>query len=152
MPGTWKPSTNELTGGRRLVVFADPNDENSNIFLLYTPLAADYTSLGSFGNIDYVANTVLPTCGGDRSSCSLAVDGIEGKLIEQKTVRGSYIYDYTIRQTGQPTRHLLSLFTVKLEAGRGKELVTLTAQCEEGRHKDLAATFDQVITSWKAAA
>ena len=130
-------------------MFTSPEDSNSNVFLLYTPLAPDYTSLGSFGNIDYVATTVLPTCGGDRNSCSLAVDGIEGTMLSSKTVKGSYVYDYIIRQSGQPSRHLLTLFTIKLEAGRGKQLVTLTAQCTEDRHQDLASTFESIIASWK---
>jgi hypothetical protein len=72
-------------------------------------LAADYTSLGSFGNLDYVATTVLPTCGADRHFCSLANEGIQGELLESASVRGCYVYDYRIEQDRQPTRHLRTL-------------------------------------------
>ena len=93
VPSGWAASENELSGGRKLVAFADPGDSDSNIFILWTPLAADYTSLGSFGNINYVSSTFLPTCGSDRSACTLAADGIEGRLLESVAVRGSYVYD-----------------------------------------------------------
>lgn len=151
MPPAWKPSVNEMSNGRRLVVFADAADANSNVFLLYTPLQADYTSLGSFGNIDSVATTVLPSCGGAQGSCSIEKDGIESKLVSSKTVKGCYVYDYTVKQSGQPTRHLLSLLAIKLEEGRGKSLVTLTAQCVESQHAALSKQFSAIVESWKPA-
>lgn len=39
---------------RQLVAAVDPTDSNLNAFIVFTPIAADYTSLGSFGTIDYV--------------------------------------------------------------------------------------------------
>lgn len=108
----------------------------------------------SFGNIDYVANTVLPACGSDRSSCKLEKDGIEGKLLEQASVRGTYVYDYLIEQTlpsQQPTRHLRTLFTIGLEEGRGKRLVSLTAQCTESKYPELSGIFKQIIDSYKSS-
>jgi len=149
VPSGWAASENELSGGRKLVAFADPGDSDSNIFILWTPLAADYTSLGSFGNINYVSSTFLPTCGSDRSACTLAADGIEGRLLESVAVRGSYVYDYVIEQAAQPTRHLRTLVTVALEEGRGKQLVTLTAQCRESKHAELSQMLAKVIDSYK---
>jgi hypothetical protein len=142
IPSGWELSENELSGGRKLVAAADPQDPNSNVFILYTPLAPDYTSLGSFGNIDYVANTFLPP----KES-----DGISGRMIEQVAARGSYIYDYVIEQRGNPTRHLRTAVTVALEEGRGKRLVTLTAQCDEARHAQLAPMLKGIIESFKPA-
>ena len=46
VPQAWSKTEQDLPGGRRLVAMADPQDSNSNVFLLYTPIAADYTSLG----------------------------------------------------------------------------------------------------------
>ena len=39
VPSGWAASENELSGGRKLVAFADPGDSDSNIFILWTPLA-----------------------------------------------------------------------------------------------------------------
>ena len=142
LPSGWELSENELSGGRKLVAAADPQDTNSNVFILYTPLAPDYTSLGSFGNIDYVASTFLPPAGSE---------GISGRMIEQTALRGAYVYDYVIEQRGNPTRHLRTLVTVALEVGRGKRLVTLTAQCDEAKHQQLAPVLNKVIDSFKGA-
>lgn len=44
-----------------------------------------------------------------------------------------------------------SQFTIQLEEGRGKRLVTLTSQCLESRHAELAPTLKQIIDSYKSA-
>lgn len=60
LPEGWAPSTSFINGGQKLVAASDPADTDTNVFAAFTPLRGDYTSLGSFGNIDYVANTILP--------------------------------------------------------------------------------------------
>ena len=83
--------------------------------------------------------------------CTLASDGIEGKMLGTDVVKGSYAYDYTIQQTGQKPRHLRTLFAVQTEEGRGLRLVTLTAQCYESRYEALKPTFAKVLESYSSS-
>mmetsp|Transcript_21448 Transcript_21448/g.36661 ORF Transcript_21448/g.36661 Transcript_21448/m.36661 type:complete len:225 (+) Transcript_21448:56-730(+) len=152
IPDGWVPSVNELSDGRRLVAAVDPNDSDANVFIAFTPVAADYTSLGSFGTREYVGGTIIPEC--SKSKCSLANgDSIEGQMLEQATVRGNYVYDYTIESAQGDKRHLRSLFSIAASssARTTQTLVTLTAQCLEPRYVELAPTFNAVIDSFKYA-
>ena len=153
LPAGFKPQAQELADGRRLVTATSPSDDSTNIFIAFTPVRPDYVSLGSFGNIDYVASTIIPQCNG--GDCKLAAgDPIEGKMVSQDTIKGSYVYDYTIEQKGGPKRHLRSLFAIKadpIKDGASSILVSLTAQCLEASHKDLAPMFKAVMESYKDA-
>eukprot|EP00965_Chrysotila_dentata_P060723 2011929-Pleurochrysis_carterae.AAC.1 len=59
----WSPEESELSGGRKLLAATDPADTDFNLFVAFTPIRGDYTSLGSFGNIDFVGSTILPQVG-----------------------------------------------------------------------------------------
>ena len=152
MPSSWNAAApQELSDGRRLVLATDPSDESNNIFIAFTPIRPDYSALGSFGTIDYVANTVLPQCGDLSYACSFEKgDPIDAKMLSKDTVRGSYVYDYTIQQKGGPKRHLRSLFTVQSD-GAASILVGLTAQSLDANYAGLAPTFKQVLESYKGA-
>ena len=103
VPTGWTATPSELSDGRRLVLAADPVDESSNVFIAFTPIRPDYSALGSFGNIDYVANTVLPQCGDLSYACSFDKgDNIDAKMLSKETVKGNYMYDYTIQSKGGP--------------------------------------------------
>ena len=145
LPEGWNAaSPQQLGDGRRLVLATDPADESTNVFVAFTPIRPDYSALGSFGTIDYVANTVLPQCGDLSYACSFdAGDQIDAKMLSKETVKGCYVYDYTIQQRGGPKRHLRSLFTIQADGGSSL-LVGLTAQCLDGKYSGLEATFKQV--------
>jgi len=149
VPADWTVSENELQTGQKLVAAVDPSDENLNAFLAFTPIQADYPSLGSFGTIDYVAGTILPEC--NKALCELDKDGVEGKMLEQAVVKGNYLFDYTIATAEQPTRHLRTVFAIQAEDGRGKTLVTLTAQCLQSRHSQVQSTLKSVCDSFAFA-
>ena len=147
VPEGWKARPQELPDGRRLVLASDPADETNNIFVAYTPIRPDYSSLGSFGTIDFVAATVIPQC--PTGQCSFKNgDLVEGRMLSSESIKDCYIYDYTIEQSRGPKRHLRSLFTIKADAG-ASILVGLTAQCMEDKYADLAPTFKEVIKSFK---
>ena len=67
LPSGFRAEPQELSGGpnggRRLVTATDPDDSTVNVFIAFTPIRPDFTGLGSFGPIDFVANTLLPQCG-----------------------------------------------------------------------------------------
>jgi len=149
IPMAWEATPNELPDGRRLVLASDPNDSDTNVFIAFTPIRPDYSSLGSFGNIDYVASTVIPSCSSNGACRFANGDAIEGRMISSAVRKGNYVYDYTIEQKNGPKRHLLSLFTVQADAG-ASILVSLTAQCLDSRYGELAPTFNAVIESYKS--
>lgn len=146
LPAGWAaPQTQSMADGRQLVVAADPSDPDFNVFFATTPIQADYSSLGSFGNLDYVGTTFLPQC--PVGLCTLERDGIAGQLLSQSAAGGGYTYEYSIQQQGQPSRRLRTVMLVQTEEGRGKAIVTLTAQCKEKRAADLAPTLKAVVDS-----
>ncbi|EOD38407.1 hypothetical protein EMIHUDRAFT_251808 [Emiliania huxleyi CCMP1516] len=106
-PAGWPVSEQELQGSRYLYIATDPAEPDSaNVVLTFQPLAADYTSLGSFG---------------------------------------------TQQLTGKAPRHLRTLFAVQTEEGRGRRLVTLTAQCYESKYAELKPMFQKVLESYSTS-
>lgn len=152
-PTGWPVTEQELQGSRYLYIATDPAEPDSaNVVLTFQPLGADYTSLGSFGTQQLVGNSLMPQCAdASGGGCTLETDGIEGKMIGQSVVKGAYAYDYTIEQTGQKPRHLRTLFAVQTEEGRGRRLVTLTAQCYESKYAELKPLFEKVLESYSTS-
>jgi len=148
IPAAWTVSESELSGGRKLVVASDPSNVDFNAFIAFTPIAGDYSSLGSFGNLESVGATLLPQC--NSGQCQLETDNIEGKMLDSSVVKGAYVYDYLISATGAPQRHLRSLFSIKVEPTRASStLVTLTAQCLETNYQAAAPTLKMVCDTFK---
>ena len=150
IPKGWQAVPNELADGRVLIAATDPTDPEFNLYIIFSPIAGDYTSLGAFGNIDYVAGTVIPEC--NKATCSIAAgDPIEGKMLGQEVVKGNYVYDYTIQQVNQPARRLRSVWTVLPGGGKSasSRLIALTAQCLESKYAAYEPTMKAVIASYK---
>ncbi|KAL1519431.1 hypothetical protein AB1Y20_022954 [Prymnesium parvum] len=148
VPSSWTVSESELSGSRKLIIAADPSDIDFNAFIAFTPIAGDYSSLGSFGNLESVGATVLPQC--SSGLCTLAADNIEGKMLSSESVKGSYVFDYLITTSSSPQRHLRSLFSIKNEPTRATStLVTLTAQCLQDRYDSASETLKTVCDSFK---
>ena len=65
IPSNWKKSEQKLPDRRRLTLFINENDESSSsnskkgpedlIFVAYTPVRDDFTSLASFGSVEMVS-------------------------------------------------------------------------------------------------
>jgi hypothetical protein len=56
VPSTWEKSTQSLPDRRKIVLYVKPDsDKKSLVFVAYTPVRSDFTSLGSFGSVDEVA-------------------------------------------------------------------------------------------------
>ena len=106
--------------------------------MLFTPVAADYRGLGSFGTIDLVARTVIPEG-----------PGIESNLLDSKQVKGNYFFDYTIKAAADaPVRHLLTIFAVV----PGQMLVTYSAQTTEANYAKEKALLMKAIDSFSIKA
>ncbi|KAJ8613115.1 hypothetical protein CTAYLR_004796 [Chrysophaeum taylorii] len=122
-----------VSGGRRLVVYSDATNSDTNVFLLITPVRGDYTQLGSFGTLDAVQDTIVPR-GPD----------IQSEVIASSSSAGRYNYEYTVQVPNQPKRHLRTIFTLMSD-----NIVTFNAQAREEDYtsdvatvlRDIAATF-----------
>ncbi|CAM9948634.1 unnamed protein product [Phaeothamnion confervicola] len=137
-PSSWTRDEKEITGRRRLIVFADPDDPTTNAFIAYTPIRGDFISLGSFGTVDDVSHTVLPEG-----------EGISSELVRLEAKNRTYIFDYIVRQTGRPDKRIKTRWYVV----PGNQLVTVTAQCDDSKHGGpTGTTLDGIISSFRYAA
>jgi hypothetical protein len=56
VPSDWQASVQALPDRRKIALYIKPNsDQKTLVFLAYTPIRADFTSLGSFGSVDEVS-------------------------------------------------------------------------------------------------
>mgnify|MGYP002788105322 CR=1 FL=1 len=56
VPSTWEKTTQSLPDRRKIVFFFKPDSERKTLlFVAYTPVRSDFTSLGSFGSVDEVS-------------------------------------------------------------------------------------------------
>ena len=101
VPDRWVQLSGDVSGGRQLVLYADPDNSDTNAFVLITPVRGDYTSLGSFGSIEVVQATVMPYG-----------DGIEYTKVTSEASTGKYTYDYEVSVPSQPKRHLKTVLMV----------------------------------------
>jgi PsbP len=147
IPSTWSKSETELNDRRKIVVWGDPNDAKTALFIAYTPVRDDFTSLASFGAVDQVAaQTILPKAelAGD--------DSVEAKMIAAVSAKQAYMFDYTQAIANiQPPTHFRTIFTLQQGAtgGAGAVLVTITLQTPEERYAaSLKPLFDKIIESY----
>ncbi|KAL7568683.1 hypothetical protein ACA910_021680 [Epithemia clementina (nom. ined.)] len=148
IPANWVPSKQQLPDRRTLLLWTDPNNKESLIFIAFTPVRDDFTSLGSFGNVDQVAaQTILP-------KGKIAGFDVEAKMLSAVSSKQAYFFDYVQNVPGvQPTTHFRTIFTLRQGAtgGAGAVLVTITAQTLESRYEsELKGLFDQVINSYRS--
>lgn len=149
VPSNWVKSVQSLRDRRKIVFFTDPSTSSSDqeknlIFIAYTPVRDDFTSLTSFGSVEQVAEaTILP-------KGELAGLESDNTLITAESKKNAYYFDYTTKIPDQPKRHVRTIFSLVQGAtgGAGSILVTLTAQTSESQYDQLKGTFDQIIDSF----
>jgi hypothetical protein len=146
VPSDWIQSTQRLPDRRQMQVWSDPKDANTILFIAYTPVRDDFTSLGSFGSVDVVAEqTILPK--GELAG----VEGVSSRLISAKSEKQAYLFDYLQNVPGViDETHYRTIFALAQGAtgGAGAVLVTTTIQAPEVRYKQLLPLIDQVIDSY----
>ena len=149
VPDSWEPSTQQLPDRRKIQVWTDPTtNENgkSLIFVAYTPVRDDFTSLASFGSVDQVAmQTILP-------KGQIAGEDVKASMLSATSKNQAYFFDYKQEVPGvQPETHMRSIFALEQGAtgGAGAVLVTVTAQTPEVTYQQgMKDVFDHVIGSF----
>lgn len=128
------------------------------MYIAYTPIRDDFTSLASFGSVDAVAQaTILP-------KGEIAGVSDNSKMLSAISKKNAYYFDYTTLPvvevepgsgSGSTTKqlkplHFRTIFTLlPLKQGAGSTLVTITMQTSEEKYGGLKGLFDQVIDSFE---
>ena len=147
VPSDWTKQEQTLADRRTIIVWTDPKDPKKALFIAYTPIRDDFTSLSSFGSVDVVASqTILPKgeLGGN--------EGVTAKMISAESKKNAYIFDYRQAiENIQPPTHFRTIFTLAQGAtgGAGAVLVTITLQSPEETYAGETQTlFDRMIDSY----
>ena len=146
LPGDWIKSVQELPDRRKITLYIKPDsNQKTLLFMAYTPVRSDYTSLGSFGSADEVAETtILP------KSTLAGVQGVESEMLKVESKKQSYFFDYVTEVPSQPKTHFRTIFTLKTMANGVSTLVTITAQTPESEYATMKPLFDKIIDSYEA--
>jgi len=155
VPSSWEQSTQQLPDRRKIVLFAEKGDENvpdkekTLLFIAYTPIRDDYTSLSALGTVDQVGQmTILPK-GGILSSSPVEGEP-ESKLLAAVSKKNAYYFDYTVQIPGESMMHHRSIFYLAQGAtgGAGSVLVTMNLQAPESKYGKLKPTIDLMFDSF----
>jgi hypothetical protein len=155
VPTSWKQTTQQLPDRRKIIIFSVENEENipekekTVMFIAYTPVRDDYTSLSAFGTVEQVGQmTILPK-GGVLPSDSDQQP--ESKLLEAVSKKNSYYFDYTVKMPGESSViHHRALFFLAQGAtgGAGSILVTVNLQIPEAKYTLLKPIIDAMFDSF----
>ncbi|GMH93114.1 hypothetical protein TrVE_jg8480 [Triparma verrucosa] len=143
-PASWVATRQELADRRVLELFVDPSASDTSVFVAYTPVRDDYTSLSSFGSLDQVAQTSILPKG------TLAGSDVDSKMLSSESKNSAYYFDYVVALPDQPERHLQSIFALLPPASgsAGMTLVTITAQCLESDYPKRQGEIKSIIESY----
>jgi PsbP len=145
VPTDWVATNQQLPDRRKINLWTDPIDPSTLLFIAYTPVRDDFTSLGSFGSVDEVAErTILP------KGELMGEADVNAKMLSATSDKQAYFFDYRQATPKLPLTHFRTIFTLQQGAtgGAGAILVTVTAQTPETRYGELQSMFDQVIDSY----
>jgi len=156
IPDSWIKNEQNLSDldRRKLILYVDPDSSTNSMnsktlcFISYSSVRDDYTSLGSFGSVDQVAQaTVLP-----KGKVGGGNEDIESELISAIAANNAYYFDYTITPEKLNKIHFRSVFYLASQGstgGAGSYLVTVTAQTPETEYLKRKDSFDQIISSFR---
>lgn len=156
VPNSWKQKEFQLPDRRKIVLLTADNEENvpekekTVMFIAYTPVRDDYTSLSAFGTVEQVGQmTILPKGG------VLPLDSEqqqpESKLLEATSRQNTYLFDYLIKIPGDLSAvHHRALFYLAQGAtgGAGSILVTMNLQIPEEKYVVLKPKIDLMFNSF----
>ena len=140
---------------RVLAWYPDASNPNrASVSVVVTNVAADFTSLGSFGTPDAFGQTLVN--GLDRSYTAKAswgrpaksLDEIQtAKLLETGSMGGMYTVEYQVKRPGQGVTHLWEVVALCFN-GTYNRLYTVTGQCGEEDLEKLGGEVKTVLDSF----
>jgi hypothetical protein len=149
VPADWTKSEQTLPDRRKILLWTDPTDSSTLVFIAYTAVRDDYTSLASFGTVDQVAaQTILP------KGEMMGATKVQAEMLSAVSKGQAYQFDYKQCIPGvQPATHYRSIFSLQQGAtgGAGAVLVTVTAQTPEERYAGMQPTLQAIVDSYGKA-
>jgi len=147
VPSEWVKTEQELPDRRKIVLYFKPeSNQKTLMFIAYTPTRADFTSLGSFGSVDEVAQaTILP-------KAEIATkQGIKSEMLSAVANKRAYFFDYVEEVPNQPKTHFRTIFSLAEGAtgGAGSILVSITVQTPEEDYKAMEPLFSKILDSYE---
>jgi hypothetical protein len=156
VPSSWKQKELQLPDRRKIILFTVDNEENipekekTLMFIAYTPVRDDYTSLSAFGTVEQVGQmTILPK--GGLLPLDSEQEPPESKLLEAISRQNTYLFDYTVKVPGDIfIIHHRALFYLAQGAtgGAGSILVTVNLQIPEEKYGALKPKIDLMFNSF----
>ncbi|KAL3692629.1 hypothetical protein R1sor_006280 [Riccia sorocarpa] len=129
---------------RKVTAFYPESDSSANVNIVITGLAADFTSLGSFGTAEMFAENLVNSL--DRSWQK--PPGQKARLINESSRNGMYYLEYTIEKPGESQRHLLSVVGIASN-GWYNRLYTVTAQYGEDDSDKYKERLKRIVSSFR---
>jgi hypothetical protein len=133
-PTSWVQRKAELSGGRDLQVFIDPNDSDRSVSVAFTAIPADYSKLQSFGGIETLRQYLLPKG-----------NEIESEIITESIKGNNYFLEYVISSPENPKRHIQSIFALRPQ----ESVVGVTIQSKEDGYAEIKNSYDDIAKSFK---
>lgn len=133
VPAEWKMGTGKASGStkaeeseRNVFVFYPDGMTDTNISVLVTPAAADFTKMGSFGTpFDFGSALVNSLDRGFMKKKNGGEDVQEAKLIDAKEKNGAYIIEYTLKKPNDVVKYFYSSVCMAFD-GKYNRLYTAT--------------------------
>jgi len=160
VPASWEVGLGGAQGAvgtRRVVAFFPKGDDlQTNVTVVITNLAADYTSLGSFGNAYEFGSRLVGSLDrryvGKRPKWRGGNGEGDGTgqvctLIDSKEKNGMYNVEYTLAKTGEFDRHLLQVVAIGT-SGYYNRLYTVTAQAPSDSYESSKETLQAMLASF----
>jgi hypothetical protein len=146
VPSEWTRTEQTLPDRRNILLWTDPTDVTTFVFIAFTPVRDDFTGLSSFGSVDQVAaQTILP-------KGKIAGVDVDSQMLSAVSKKQAYFFDYKQCVPGvQPSTHVGTIFTLAQGATGmgGAVLATVTVQTPEERYqKDMKAVLETVMDSY----
>lgn len=149
VPSDWIKNENTLPDRRKIVLYFKPDsDQKTLMFIAYTPVRNDFTTLGSFGSVDDVGqSTILP------KSELAGNDGVDATMLSAVVKKQAYFFDYVQTVPSQPKTHFQTIFSLAIGAtgGAGNLLVTITVQSPEADYESMKPLFTKILDSYKTS-
>ncbi|PKA60380.1 PsbP domain-containing protein 3, chloroplastic [Apostasia shenzhenica] len=145
VPEGWLVGAGETNNIKPVTAFyPDEQASNSNVSIAITGIGPDFTTLGSFGNVDTFAENLVN--GLDRSW--QRPPGLAAKLINSKAANGLYYIEYTLQNPGGKRRHIISAIGMASN-GWYNRLYTVTGQFMDDESDKYQSLVEKSVSSFK---
>jgi len=159
VPVEWKSGQGKASGStkaegsqRNVFVFYPDGRTDTNISVLVTPAAADFTKMGSFGTpYDFGAALVNSLDRGFMKKKNGEEDVQEAKLIDAKEKNGAYIIEYTLKKPDDVPKYFYSSVSMAFD-GKYNRLYTATGTCAQSEVDQWRPTLKSSIESFRTTA